>query len=97
MLRSRVWRRVIPIALVAGFAIFIPVRAHAFPGIFESSWQRLAQIFTGKSLTSLFANNGTDMDPNGKPAPSGAPIATTGPVESAGTGQEPRAAQNSPR
>lgn len=97
MLRSRVLRRIAPFALVAGFAIFTPLRAHAFPGIFETSWQRLTQIFYGKTLTSLFANNGIDMDPNGKPAPGGAPAATAGPVESADPGHPSRAAQNSPR
>jgi hypothetical protein len=97
MLRSRVWRRVAPIALVAGFAIFTPVRAHAFPGIFESSWQRLSELFALKSLTNLFANNAIEMDPNGKPAPSGAPTVAAGPVASGSHGREPHTVRNSPR
>ncbi len=72
MLRSRVSRRIVPVALVVGFAILVPVRSYAAVAGFESAWERLLAFFGGKTLSGLFANNGTEMDPYGKPAPSGA-------------------------
>ena len=89
MLRSRIWRRFVPLALVVGFAIFLPVRGNALPPFFESSWQRLAEILSSRTLTSLFANNGIDMDPNGKPAPGGSPIVVPGAPESDAVVHEP--------
>ena len=89
MLRSNAWRRLAPLTLVAGITIFLPVRGNALPSIVESSWQRLVEIFSTRTLTSLFQNAGTQMDPDGKPAPGGAPVVVPGPTENDGVVREP--------
>ena len=67
MIHSRFSRRIVPVALVVGFAIFVPVRAHAFGGGFESAWEHLRDLFGGKVLKGLFEKNSIAIDPNGKP------------------------------
>lgn len=97
MLHSRAWRRFVSLSLVAGFAIFTPVRAQAASGVFESAWQRISELLAGKALVGIFQNAGTEMDPNGKPAPGGAPAVAVGPVASGSHGREPHTVRNSPR
>ncbi len=72
MLRTRLSRRIVPFALVVGFAILAPYRSYAAVAGFESAWERLLNFFGGKTLTGLFQEAGTEMDPYGKPVPNGA-------------------------
>lgn len=67
MYRSRVLRRFVPFALVVGFATLVPVRAHAAASGFGATWERLLDLFWGRSLTGLFQAAGIDIDPIGKP------------------------------
>ncbi len=90
MLRTRLSRRIVPVALVVGFAILAPVRAHAAAGGFESAWERLLKVLWGAAAFGLFENAGLLIDPIGGPAPSGAAAGgVTGLFANNGTSMDP--------
>ncbi len=90
MLRTRLSRRIVPLVLVVGFAILVPVRSYAAVAGFESAWEHLLDLFWGKPLTGLFQAAGIDMDPMGGPAPSGAAAGgVTGLFANNGTSMDP--------